>query len=470
MRFGNYLLMRRLAVGGMSEVFLARPVGDEQSPAVIIKRLLPGVLDEPQNRASFATEARLHRAARHPNVVEVLDAGEVDGEPYLALEYVAGVDAFRLMRRAQAELRSIPHGMAVHIARRLCDALACVHQLKDEEGISLGVVHRDVTPSNIYLSDTGEVKLGDFGIARATGSDQGSRALKGKYAYLAPEQVSGESFDHRADLFSLAVVLAELLIGQSLFPGAGQLAVLLAIRDCRIDPLRASAHLLPRGLYSVLDRALARSPDRRYASALELGDALTPFDPSPPSETSEELARWVVWAADSDTLARRIEDALRDAQALGNGSVHPQGNRTATAYREHEQTREPKTMPAPAPTANVRTQSGRDLQGLTLATLIELIVTGQLDGNDEVAMANEPFRRLQHVDLLARHLSPCTATTHRLEGPGVPDYVVELAVTPMLEVLSWILVHRETGALFADRPAPVDSSRLPASGGSAEAD
>src|SRR5260370_20387101 len=208
------------------------------------------------------------------------------------MEYVAGVDAFRLMRRAQSELRRISPGMAVHISRELCKALARVHRLTDQHGNAFSIVHRDVTPSNIYLSDEGAVKLGDFGIARSIADNPrapGSHVLKGKYGYLAPEQVSGDPFDHRADLFSLAVVLSEMIIGQALFPGAGQLAVLLAIRDCRIDPLRASIRLLPKGLFVVMERALAKSPDDRFSSAEELYEALAPFDVPGASSLNADL-------------------------------------------------------------------------------------------------------------------------------------------------------------------------------------
>ena len=139
------------------------------------------------------------------------------------------------------------------------------------------IIHRDVTPSNIYLPSDGRVKLGDFGIARSASRSTLSEAgatLKGKFAYLAPEQVAGEPFDQRADLFAMAVVLAEMLLGRPLFAGSGQLAVLLAIRDCRIDPLRAARGTLPAGLFEVIERALARDPGNRFPTAtVALGGA-----------------------------------------------------------------------------------------------------------------------------------------------------------------------------------------------------
>jgi serine/threonine-protein kinase len=454
-RFGSYLLHKRIAVGGMSEVYLAKPVeGISPAPVLVIKRLLPAALEDPASRKTFETEARLNMAARHANVVEVFEAGEFDGEPYLALEYVSGVDAYRLMRRCQGEARPIPSGVAVYAARELCRALACVHNLPDETGHQLGIVHRDVTPSNIYLSEQGDVKLGDFGIARAIAQSRapGSHALKGKYGYLAPEQVSGEPSDHRADLFSLAVVLAEMLIGKSLFPGAGQLAVLLAIRDCRIDPLRAAAKSLPSGLLPVLERALAKSPEQRFSSAEQFNAALQPFEQPSRAVLREKLAELVVWAGDASALAKRLEGQLRDSTKSEPALRSPFGERSVDK------------MAAPSPhtsRANIRTLEGTVFPDVPFSKLVELIVTGELTGRDEVDMGGEGFRQVQSIDLLARHLPQGTATTTRMDGPGIPDYAAELPTSSMLEVMGWLLRRRETGVVFAERPyiAPPDSSR-----------
>jgi serine/threonine protein kinase len=446
-RFGPYLLLKRIAVGGMSEVYLARPLlGKSPASELVIKRLLPSVLGDPRNRTTFEVEANLHAAARHPNVVEVFEAGEVDGEPYLAMEYVPGVDTFRLMRRVQSETRRLPAEVAIYVARELCKALACVHGLKDEAGKPYAIVHRDVTPSNVYLSVTGTVKLGDFGIARSFAENTratGSHVLKGKYGYLAPEQVSGEPFDYHADLFSLAVVLAEMLIGQALFPGAGQLAVLLAIRDCRIDPLRASKHLLPDGLFPILEKALAKAPDDRFSSALDIYQALEPYEQPNRTSLEAELSRWVTWAGDPEMLAKRIEGVLRDSTKMASVKVG-----TPLPHKAIDL----QTIPPPHPSlANVRTQDGRVLNDVPFAKLVEFIVTGELGPQDEVAVAGGKFQRLESVDVLARHLPPSTATTSQLSGPGIPDYVAELGTTSMLEVLGWLFVRRETGVLFAER-------------------
>ena len=416
-------------------MYLAHPAsGSWPADRLVIKRLLPAVLENPQNVGTFAMEARLHRAAQHPNVVEVYEAGSVDGEPFLAMEYVDGVDAYRLLRRAQTEQRPIPPDVATFIAHEVCSALACVHTAVDDTGHPLAVVHRDVTPSNIYLSQEGEVKLGDFGIARLLSRDSAppnTHPLKGKFAYLSPEQVAGEDFDHRADLFSLAVVLAELLINQPLFPGSGQLAVLLAIRDGRIDSLRDHAHLVPAGLMPVLEQGLARAPANRFRSAEQFRQALEPFVASEPRLYRESLGRAVAWA-------RNVASPLHAPLRPGRG-------------KRSLDSRPPRDPRAVTPVARVRTRAGETLGPFALAKLIELTATARLDGQDEVDMHGTGFEKLIDIPELERHVPPSTATTNQLSGPGVPDYRANLASTPMLQVFANMLKNRETGVLFAER-------------------
>jgi len=434
-RFGRYLLDCRIAVGGSSDVYLAHPAsGSWPADRLVIKRLLPAVLENPQNVGTFAMEARLHRAAQHPNVVEVYEAGSVDGEPFLAMEYVDGVDAYRLLRRSQTEQRPIPPDVAIFIAHEVCSALACVHTAVDDTGHPLAVVHRDVTPSNIYLSQEGDVKLGDFGIARLLSRDSAppnTHPLKGKLGYLSPEQVAGEDFDHRADLFSLAVVLAELLINQPLFPGSGQLAVLLAIRDGRIDSLRDHAHLVPAGLMPVLEQGLARAPANRFRSAEQFRQALEPFVASEPRLYREALGRAVAWA-------RNVASPLHAPLRPGRG-------------KRSLDSRPPRDPRAVTPVARVRTRAGEMLGPFALAKLIELTATARLDGQDEVDMHGTGFEKLIDIPELERHVPPSTATTNQLSGPGVPDYRANLASTSTLQVFASMLKNRETGVLFAER-------------------
>jgi len=281
-RFGPFELENRIAVGGTAEVYVARPVDPKAQPQrLVVKRLLPDFLKDAEGRTMFEREAALHAAVKHGNVVKVFATGQTDqGEPYLAMELIDGMDASRLVRRVK-ESGGMPVDVAVYMAHEVLRALASVHAATDDKGQPLAIVHRDVTPSNIYLAKSGEVKLGDFGIARGsertTLKSTAAGMLKGKFAYLAPEQVAGEPVDWRADIFSLATVLAEFLIGDQLFPGQGQLAVLLAIRDCRIDALTAIKAKLPNGLYDVVAKGLTRDVEKRWRNANEFADALRPF-------------------------------------------------------------------------------------------------------------------------------------------------------------------------------------------------
>ena len=281
-KFGPYWLDARLAVGGTAEVYVGRPIDPTATPRkLVVKRLLPQFAADPEGRTMFEREAALHAAVRHENVVQVYAYGVDGGEPWLAMELVDGCDLFRLLRRLSGDARTLGPAISAYLARELLRGLESAHSARDPSGQPMGIIHRDVTPSNVYLSADGRVKLGDFGIARsssrATLRTTGSAALKGKFAYLSPEQVAGEVFDQRADLFSTAVVLTEMLLGHPLFAGSGQLAVLLAIRDCRIDSLREARASLPSGLFEVLERSLARDPANRFQTAAALSEALAPF-------------------------------------------------------------------------------------------------------------------------------------------------------------------------------------------------
>jgi eukaryotic-like serine/threonine-protein kinase len=464
--FGPFVLERRIAVGGSAEVFLARPkIGTQPAAHLVVKRLLRSVREGGEFDA-LEREAELHRAVRHPNVVDVYGAGMVGEEPYLALEYVDGVDLYRLLRRAESEQRRFPPALAAHIAHEVAEALTAVHGARDSEGNGLHIVHRDVTPSNILLSTDGSVKLGDFGIARfeqrTKTTQSGGGGLKGKFGYLSPEQVAGEPSDHRADLFALTAVLGEMLIGERVFPGSGQLAVLLAIRDVNIEPLRRAGSMLPPGMLAACECGLARDPDDRYADARAFADALAPFQKPSREELKKTLSEWVVWAKDSSELVKRIEGQVRDSvQRMQAVRTRSSGSMQAVAGRPT-----PVSFVGPNPDSvaveagsRVKRTDGQLLEQVPFAKLIEMIATGDLGGDDEVALLGQDFRPIRDVTELARHLLPSTtATTSRIFEPGVPDYQALLRDTSMLEVLAHMRQKGETGALFVERSRSMGAS------------
>ena len=424
--FASYILERRLAVGGMSEVFVARP-RDRTTGRVVIKRLLPDLVEDDAVREAFELEASLHRRVDHPAVVRFFEYGTYAGEPYIVMEHVAGANLGRLLRRAQSDGKRLEPGLSVYIATCLCSALEAVHAIADEGGRSLGVVHRDVSPSNVLLSSRGEVKLGDFGIAQMQRSAQlrSSGAVKGKYAYLAPEQVAGESFDQRADLFSLAVVLGECLVGEPLFGDGAQLAVLLAIRDARIDTLRAAKQRIPAGLFEVVERALSKEPGERYATASELARALAPYTLEA-RKAKGELSGWVAYASDAASAARRLQSSdKRPAQTA-------------------------EDLPC------ILRVAGREDRVVHLAKLIEQLATGRVSERDQVDFGGG-FKPIHEVAMLARYLPQQNQTTARFQGPGVPDFLTTLTDSKAAEAFVWIAKHRASGALFAEPASGEDA-------------
>jgi eukaryotic-like serine/threonine-protein kinase len=462
--FGPFVLERRIAVGGSAEVFLARPkLGNLPAPRLVVKRLLRSVREGGEFDA-LEREAELHRAVKHANVVDVYGAGMVGEEPYLALEYVDGVDLYRLLRRAESEQRRFPPGLAAHIAREVAEALTAVHGARDSEGNGLHIVHRDVTPSNILLSSDGSVKLGDFGIARfehrLKPTQHSGGGLKGKFGYLSPEQVAGEPSDHRADLFALTAVFGEMLIGERVFPGSGQLAVLLAIRDVNIEPLRRGSGMFAPGMLAVCERGLARDPDDRYADAGEFAQALSAFEKPSREELKKTLAEWVMWAKDSSELAKRIEGQVRDSVQRMQ-AVRTRSSGAIPAVRPPSQTsvvaQRPDSLPAAG--SRIKRTDGHVLDDVSFAKLIEMIATGDLGADDEVALMGVDFKPIRELTELARHLLPSTtATTSRIFEPGVPDYQALLRDTSMLEVLAHMRQKGETGALFVERSKSMGAS------------
>jgi serine/threonine protein kinase len=440
-KFGPYWLEARLAVGGTAEVYVARPIDPKAEPRkLIVKRLLPHFASDPEGRTMFEREAALHASVHHENVVRVYASGMASGEPWLAMELVSGCDLYRLLRRVTGDGRKLAPSVSAYVARQVLSALGSVHEARDTRGQPMWIVHRDVTPSNIYLSGQGHVKLGDFGIARAnraTLRSAGSDMLKGKLAYLAPEQVAGEPFDYRADLFSIAVVLSEMLMGKALFAGSGQLAVLLAIRDCRIDPLRDARDLMPKGMYEVLEHALARDPAQRFQSSAELSAALAPFDSNPQAARAElgSLVRWVQSAPSAEQM-----QAVRESA----GKI-----RAAVAAREGESEQTSEYAPIPS---NVWTQAGAKLGPWTFARLVEAIATGEVERGDQVDYMGRGLAPIESIEELSRFLPGRSVTTDRMAGVGTPDFVDEVSIEALATVLLRVVETEATGVLFAEGP------------------
>jgi serine/threonine protein kinase len=269
-RFGKYLLVDRLGSGGMAEVWRAKivgPAGFERT--VVLKRILPHKGGDAHLVQMFEREARLSARLNHSNIVHVYELGDVDGEYFLAMEYVRGHDVVEVLRAHLNRFRRVPPvGLGASVVRDVCRALAYAHALTDDEGRPLRIIHRDVSPSNIMLAFDGAVKLVDFGIAKALNdaADHYTQTgtIKGKFGYMPPEQVNGEEIDHRADLYAAGVVLHELLTGKRLFRGETEVQTIDLVRKGEVRPPSASNPEVPPELDRICLRALARERDARY--------------------------------------------------------------------------------------------------------------------------------------------------------------------------------------------------------------
>lgn len=272
-RCGRYELIERIGYGGMAEVFKARLPGPAGfAKTVVIKRILPRLLDDNLVVRMFVEEAKIAAAADHDNIARVFELGQAeDGKYFMVMEYIHGIDLEMMLAGAAKRTLRVPPWFGVHVVAEVLEALSFVHGLVDDDGRPRNVIHRDATPSNIFVSYRGQVKLSDFGVADFEGKSPTTRAgqLKGKLSYMSPEQLNGQMLDQRSDIFSMGVVLWEILTQQRLFGGLNEMQAMIAICE---GERRAPSTLVP-GIPAALDRvtlkALSATRDDRYPYASE---------------------------------------------------------------------------------------------------------------------------------------------------------------------------------------------------------
>jgi len=275
-QFGPFTLLRKLARGGMADIFLARRRTDQEDELCVIKMMLPKSLRNPQALKLFLGEARLASQLDHENIVRILKLDRVDDYYFIAMEYVPGETIFHLIHQAAHARRPIQPLEAAAIVHQAAAGLANAHALTDKDGAPLNIVHRDISPSNIILSYDGIVKILDFGIAaaktRTAGFPEG-KAL-GKFSYMSPEQCTGEKVDRRSDLFSLGIVFWELSTGAALFHGADKRAIVASISSGYTPRPRSVNLNIPEPLEEIIMRSLATSPKSRFQSGWEMAEAI----------------------------------------------------------------------------------------------------------------------------------------------------------------------------------------------------
>lgn len=279
-RFGKYEVLQLLGRGGMAEVYKARVLtGPRTDQVVALKRLTPKLTTDPEAVDLFCGEADVSAMLKHRHIVEVFEAGVVGEVYYLAMEYVDGRDLALILARCRERKIFLPIHFAVHIALAALEALEYAHTARGPTGIPLNIVHCDVSPSNLFISRLGEIKLGDFGIAKARTFDAGDEGgtLWGKLAYLAPEQLERKPLTPQVDLWGAATILYECLTNQRAIHGPNPEAMQEALREGRIAGVESLRPEVPPGLADVVHRALQIEPQSRYATAAELMTALQPF-------------------------------------------------------------------------------------------------------------------------------------------------------------------------------------------------
>ncbi len=271
-RFGKYLLLEKLATGGMAQLYKGKMIGVEGfEKLVAIKQILPHLVEEKEFISSFIDEAKLAAMLHHQNIVQIYDFGNMEGTYYIAMEYLQGRDLRMIVSKAKEKNKPLHLEQILFIMSNICSGLDYAHKMRDFEGKPLNIIHRDISPQNIMITYEGEVKILDFGIAKAatqrTLTQMGM--IKGKVAYMSPEQAAGKVIDSRSDIFSAGILFYELITGRRMFTGE-TMQILANVRDAEFEPVAAIINNLPPGIYKILNRVLAKEPDQRYQTCKEM--------------------------------------------------------------------------------------------------------------------------------------------------------------------------------------------------------
>lgn len=319
--FGRYVLLRRLATGGMGEIFLAKERGAAgHERLVVIKRILSHHLDKEDYVKMFFEEAALVKRLHHPNIVEIFDMGQIEGDHFIAMEYVRGKSVRDLVDVLRARGRTLEPGHAVELGIELCEGLGYAHQARDASGRPMNIVHRDINPHNILLTYGGALKLIDFGIAKSemTSVQTATGTIKGKFVYMSPEQSAADPLDRRSDIFSLGIVLYELLALENPFVRQNVVLSLEAIQRQPVPPIGDRRPELA-GLDAILAKALAKDPAARYQTATEMRDDLRTLQRSeaiPLARTRLDVVLEELFAPEIQEEARLLAEAERRARAM----------------------------------------------------------------------------------------------------------------------------------------------------------
>ncbi|MBN2724298.1 MAG: serine/threonine protein kinase [Deltaproteobacteria bacterium] len=323
-QFGKYILLDRVAIGGMAEIFRAKATGAAQFEKILaIKRIHPNMSDDKDFIKMFIDEAKISGQLAHQNIAQIFELGRIEGHHFIAMEYIWGKDLLAILTKFKKQRAFMNPFQAAFITSRICEALDYAHKKKDAEGATMGIIHRDVSPQNILIGYEGEVKIIDFGIAKARdrSSHTAAGVLKGKFGYMSPEQVRGLPIDRRSDVFAIGTLLFEMLTSRPLFHGNSDLEVLEKVRNVEILTPRQVNPKIPEGIEKIILKALARDVEDRYAWASDMQDDLEAFIHSTtPTYTGKRLGTWMkkVFAQELGKEKETLEQMLAMTQEPAN--------------------------------------------------------------------------------------------------------------------------------------------------------
>jgi serine/threonine protein kinase len=323
-QFGNYTLLERISHGGMAEVFRAKSFGEAGfEREVALKVLLPSVASDQEFVNMLIDEAKIAGQLNHANIAQIFDLGVADNRYYIVQEYVKGKDLRAILKHKLSKKASLDVSKACYIALKVCEGLYYAHNKEDAGGRPLNLVHRDISPHNILISDEGEVKIIDFGIAKAEGRATQTMAglVKGKFAYMSPEQIRGLPVDHRSDIFATGILLHEMLTTRPLFSRSSEFETLKRARSAMADPPSQVNPKVPGALDTIVLKALARHVDDRYQTAQQFRDALWAFAREHNAfATDGNTAGGAMGSADGSDPSLEIEigSEVRDIRLLDN--------------------------------------------------------------------------------------------------------------------------------------------------------
>lgn len=437
---GPYLIEERLATGGMAEVFVAKRLGPHGFfKRVALKRILPQFARDPDFVSMFVDEARLAARLEHPNVVQVFDFGELNGDLFLAMELVVGTNVNRLLRTVSTRGESVPLETALHILAQTAHALAYAHRARGDDGKPLGIVHRDVSPANLLLTHTGHVKLSDFGIARMSGKDNRTDDghVRGKLGYMSPEQVMGKELDGRSDVFTLTTVFAEMLLAEPLFGTGSDLDVLIRIRDSDLRVLDRSSRRIPQDVLRLIRMGLMPKASERPSSSAFV-------------DLVDDVMRRRGIVRGPDRLARVLLqlDLVRgnkaDSAALEAGA-RPTWTLDTTGLAAPTEQLGKVGMKAPE-IYRVRREDGTVVGPVSYPKLVQMITSGEIDAECLVSRESGDFDSAAALPELARFVTS-PALQWRAEETTYATRRGFLGSARLLSVVHRIAADEETGVL-----------------------